>query len=148
MAIFEGYHGSTDRITRFSAAKRRRSEYGDGFYFTDDYETAERFGPIVGSYAITLRKPLHAGQFELGRMLAEMSGTVKPGMRHEGAWITRTARRLGYDGIVLQMVTGQRYIVAFSPSQIRHQKPGPAPTIPTSTTLKVQARIKGWEPAF
>ncbi len=46
------------------------------------------------------------------------------------------------------MVTGQRYIVAFSPSQIRYQKPGPAPTIPTSTALKVQAHIKGWEPAF
>lgn len=139
MPTFDGYH----------AAKRRRSEYGDGFYFTDDFATADRFGPVVSAYRIHLRKPLHADQFELGSILAERSGTAKPKtMRAQGAWITKTARALGHDGIVLQMVTGPRYIIAFSPSQIRYQKPEPPPEVPQGPTLRVRVGPPTWEPAF
>lgn len=143
-----GYHGGRARVRRFSAKMRRRAEYGNGFYFADDYGLAERFGPVVGAYELHLRNPLRAGQFDLKRKLSRMSGQdVPPAMREQGAWVTRTARQLGYDGLVVDLVTGQRYYVAFFANQVRYVEPGPAPEVPT-TTLRVTARLGKPEPAF
>ena len=106
MTCFVGYHGSTSRVEKFSAQRRQRSEYGDGFYFTDDFATAEHYGPVVGRYEICFCRPLHAHQLTLGDILAERSGQALPSrLRDQGAWITHTAQALGYDGLVLTLAS-------------------------------------------
>lgn len=147
MTCFVGYHGSTSRVEKFSAQRRQRSEYGDGFYFTDDFATAEHYGPVVGRYEICFCRPLHAHQLTLGDILAERSGQALPSrLRDQGAWITHTAQALGYDGLVLTLASGQRYFVAFSPSQVRLVKEGPPPKIRTARAAR--GRIGGWTSAF
>jgi len=143
-----GFHGGPQEVKQFDPTKKRRGEYGDGFYFTDDHETAERFGPVVSSYKLHLKNPLVVDQMRLHRHLEQATGEKAPrNMAQHGAWITQQARKLGHDGITVNLITGNKYHVTFDPHQIERAELGPAPAIPEGPSIKVKAKTK-WEPAF
>lgn len=142
------FHGGQSIVKRFDPRRRKRAEYGEGYYFTDDPELANRFGPVVEAYELRLRRPLVARQFGLLDDLTSRSGEQAPReLRKQGTWITKMARRLGHDGIEVAMATGQRYYVAFRADQINHVVLPPPPPVPVSAT-KFRARIGKPEPAF
>lgn len=144
-----GYHGGSTEVRRFDRKRRRRAEYGEGYYFTDDPGLAERFGHVVGAYELRMNRPLRVDQFELERTLEERSGEQAPRrMRLRGEWITKTARRLGHDSIDVALVTGAHYFVIFHANQIKYIEPGPQSEIPVSETKVIHVRLGKPEPAF
>jgi len=147
--VFHVFRGDPARIRGFDERKIRRGEYDRGFYFTDDPEVASRYGPVVDAYRVTLARPYEAAQFGFLRGVAGLAGEAAPsGMDSRARWVTETLRRFGHDGIVIGMVTGATYVVAFDPGQIERVEESPPPAIPEREAVRVRVRPRRWTAAF
>jgi hypothetical protein len=147
--VLEVFRGDRVPIDRFDAREIVRGEYGRGFYFVDDPDVAMRYGPVVTPYRVTLRYPFRARQFNFLRDVVALVGQVSPReLAARSRWITAELRRLGFDGVIVDLVTGATYVLAFDPDQIERIEERPPPKIPERTPVRVRARVRGWQPAF
>lgn len=134
----DGWHGSHKAFDIFDISKLRRGEFGPGFYFADDKEEAERYGPAK-QYVLDIQSPLEIGSqqhldmllgafpieqrykdlirkssvgFETLFNLLEQKYKLPPEM------VISQLQDLGFDGIRVDNGE-QKFWVAFSPEQIK-----------------------------
>jgi len=95
------YHGCSKIITTPKPELAKRGEYGFGFYVTDDYEVAYKFGMEISYFYLRPKKVLSLDWHEVHRWMEAHAKTPQPGKYYEGLqyakWVTETITAEGYD---------------------------------------------------
>ena len=96
------YHGSSSEFVNFNARRQREGSFGKGYYFTNAKVDAEKHGPVVQEFRVSLKNP----------------ASMRDGL--SVAFDNRKLARRGFDGFLYRSKwTGNLTVVAFSREQIR-----------------------------
>ena len=96
------YHGSSSKFVNFDPRRQREGSFGKGYYFTNAKIDAEKYGPIVQKFQVSLKNP----------------ASMRDGL--SVAFDNRKLARRGFDGFLYRLKwTGNLTVVAFSREQIR-----------------------------
>lgn len=113
------FHGTDAEFTAFRRSEGG-DEYGQGFYFTESMDRAERYGPRVVTAFIALKNPVEVGGAFADGDLLNILGTDRRS-------VSEVAKSKGYDGVI--RYRGRKgdsemmEIVAFDPNQIKSADP-------------------------
>ena len=124
------YHGTNQHIAQFDLDKigsgNSRSDWGYGFYFGTDVDTAKRFGKNIIEAYLSYSNPLRidvmkSGEsMRLGDEFGFDEGTWKQWIRSQTPQqFISTLREKGYDAIEVTGMGKTYEIIVFDPSQIK-----------------------------
>jgi len=109
--------------------------YGKGFYFHSDRNRGG-YGDIVKAAKIDLKNPIVLPVQDSGQYLYDIIGkeaNLDESFRNEGSQniireigsdnFTKTAKKLGYDGVIVNYAQGTQEVVAFNKDSIKQANP-------------------------
>lgn len=132
------YHGTKEDFDEFDEHKIGSTDagwYGKGFYFHSDRDRGG-YGDVVKAAKIDLKNPIVLPVEKSGEYLYDIIGKeagLDESFRNEGSQniireigsdnFTKIAKKLGYDGVIVNYLQGTKEIVAFDKSSIKQSNP-------------------------
>jgi hypothetical protein len=132
------YHGTKKDFDEFDENKMGGTDdgwYGKGFYFHSDRDRGG-YGDIVKAAKIDLKKPIILPIQNSGQYLYDIIGKeagLDQSFRNEGSQniireigsdrFSEIAKKLGYDGVIVNYAQGTQEVVAFDKKSIKQANP-------------------------
>jgi hypothetical protein len=132
------YHGTKKDFDEFDENKMGGTDdgwYGKGFYFHSDRDRGG-YGDIVKAAKIDLKKPIILPIQNSGQYLYDIIGKeagLDESFRNEGSQniireigsdrFSEIAKKLGYDGVIVNYAQGTQEVVAFDKKSIKQANP-------------------------
>lgn len=132
------YHGTKEDFNEFDENKMGTTDagwYGKGFYFHSDRDRGG-YGDVVKAAKIDLKNPIVLPVENSGQYLYDIIGKeagLDESFRDQGSQniireigsdnFTKIAKKLGYDGVIVEYAQGTKEIVAFDKSSINQSNP-------------------------
>lgn len=132
------YHGTKEDFDEFDENKIGGTDagwFGKGFYFHSDRDRGG-YGDIVKAAKIDLKNPIVLPIENSGEYLYDIIGKeagIDESFRNEGSQniireigsdkFTEIAKKLGYDGVIVNYAQGTQEVVAFDKSSIKQSNP-------------------------
>jgi hypothetical protein len=132
------YHGTKEDFDEFDENKIGGTDagwFGKGFYFHSDRDRGG-YGDIVKAAKIDLKNPIVLPVEKSGEFLYDIVGKeagIDESFRNEGSQniireigsdkFTEIAKKLGYDGVIVNYAQGTQEVVAFDKSSIKQSNP-------------------------
>ena len=132
------YHGTKKDFDEFDENKIGGTDdgwYGKGFYFHSDRDRGG-YGDIVKAAKIDLKNPIVLPVEDSGQYLYDIVGQeakLDESFRDEGSQniireigsdnFTKIAKKLGYDGVIVNYAQGTQEVVAFDKNSIKQSNP-------------------------
>jgi hypothetical protein len=132
------YHGTKEDFDEFDENKIGATDdgwFGRGFYFHSDRDRGG-YGDIVKAAKIDLKNPIVLPVENSGQYLYDIVGkeaNLDESFRDEGSQniireigsdnFTKIAKKLGYDGVIVNYAQGTQEIVAFDKNSIKQSNP-------------------------